>query len=179
MQLFGGNSPSDMAVPDFPFCLNSWCQHPPAILNTPVFLQVHWLSKSPSWHLQRKLPQLPIHFFICLLWPFPSPSPGTPLPSPLFLFFPPNGTGHLSVPNYAQATAVVKAFSPCISHRLEQSFFPVVSFCLTASPSIFKSHLKTSLLPCLCLLISLSLCYYVLFNFDKYLGMPFVWNKFY
>lgn len=53
-------------------------------------------------------------------------------------------------------------------------FFPVVPFCLTASPSIFKSHLKTSLLPCPCLLISLSLYYYVLFNFGKYLGMLFL-----
>lgn len=99
--------------------------------------------------------------------------------SSLFLFFSPNDTSHLSVPYYAQATTVAKAFSPCISHHLEQSSFPALSFCLTTSPFILESHLKTSLLPCLCLLISLSLCYYVLFNFDKYLGIPFVWNKFY
>lgn len=66
-----------------------------------------------------------------------------------------------------------KLFSPCISHHLEQTF-SVVSFCLIASPSIFKSHLNTSLLSCLCLLISLSLCYYDLFNFDKYLGIVLV-----
>lgn len=175
MQLFGGNSP-----PNIPFCSNSPCQHPPATLNTPVFLQVHLLSKSTWWHLQRKLPQLPICFFICLLWPFPSPSSGPPLPSPLFLFFSPNGTGHLSVPNYAQTMAVAKAFFPYISHHLEQSFF----FLLFLSASLLL-HLLSNLIwkhlmfPCLCLLISLSLCYYVLFNFDKYLGMPFVWNKFY
>lgn len=163
----------------FPFCVNSSYQHSPTISKSQVVLQVACLSKSLSWHLQKKLPQLLHHFFIFLLWPFSSLSPGTHFP-PLFLFFSPNGTGHLSVPNYAQTTAVVEAFSPCISHHLEQClFFPVVSFCLTASPSTFKSHLKTSLLPCLCLLISLSLCYYVLFNFDKYLGMLFVWNKFY
>lgn len=52
---------------------------PPAILNTPDFLQVHWLFKLSSQRLQRKLPQPPIHFFICLLWPFPSLSPWIPL----------------------------------------------------------------------------------------------------
>lgn len=55
IDLSEGNSPLDMVMPDSPFCSNSPCQHPPAILNTPVFLQVYWLSQSPLWHLQRKL----------------------------------------------------------------------------------------------------------------------------
>lgn len=36
-QLSVGFFPTDTAVSDFPFCLNSPCQHPPAMLNTPVF----------------------------------------------------------------------------------------------------------------------------------------------
>lgn len=132
-----------------------------AILYTPAFFQVHWLSKSPSWHLQKKLTQLPINLCVCILWHYPRPSPGTLLLSPLFLFF-------------LQMTLVISLclIFPLLSPTIWNSTFSVVSFCLTASLPIFKSHLKISLLPCLCLLIPLSLCYYILFNFRKYLGMP-------
>lgn len=140
MQLFGVNSLPNIATSSFPFCMNSPYQHSPAVSNTPVVLQVVWLSKSLSWHLQKKLPQLLHHFFIFLLWPFSSLSPGTPFPPPLFLFFSPNGTGHLSVPNYAQTTAVVEAFSPCISHHLEQSLF----FCCFFLPHCLSIYVQIS-----------------------------------
>ena len=152
-----GNSVRKSKVPDFHFCLNSPSQHPPATLNTPVFLHVHWLPKSLLWHLQRKLRHLPIHFFICLLWCFPGLFPRTPLDlfafcdfSPacflelLFLllgsYFPLQTALVISLPNYAQTTAVAEAFSPSASHHLEQSFSLLF---LSASPIL---HLLSNLI---------------------------------
>lgn len=114
---------------------------PPAILNTPDFLQVHWLFKLSSQRLQRKLPQPPIHFFICLLWPFPSLSPWIPL---LFLFFSPNDTDHLSLPNYIQTTTVAKAFSlvsPTIWNSPFFLFFLSASLLLHLFSNLIWKHL--------------------------------------
>lgn len=104
---------------------------PPAILNTPVFLQVHWLFKLSSQHLQRKLPQPPIHFFICLQWLFPSPSPWMPLPS----------SSCFSL----QMTPVISLCLIMLKLQLLQKLFPLVSPTIWNSP-FFLLFLSASLL---------------------------------
>lgn len=92
-----------------------------------------------------------------------------------------------------QMALVISLCLIMLKPRLLRKLFSLISPTIWNSlffPPLFLSaslllHLLSNLIwkhlmfPCLCLLISLSLCYYVLFNFDKYLGMPFVWNKFY
>lgn len=120
MQLLQGNSSPDMAVPDFPFCSNSPCQHPPAILITPDFLQVHCFP-NPHHDIYRgsshSSPFIPLFTFSDL---FP-----VHLLEPLFLLL----FSYFSL----QMALVISLCLIMLKPRLLQKLFPPVS------PTIWNS----------------------------------------